>query len=409
MRRGIEREKTFLGFSLRIIVNWLDLFIVLFLVAALVRGVEVGFIRQFCSTVGFFVGLFIGAGAQSLIIHIASTPNGRALLALVVILGFALGLMVVGEYFGMLLKFRLRDSELTNRLDRIFGSLLAAVTLLSAVWLASAIFRNVPDNGWQRQIRSSRIVTLLDNSLPSAPGLLTRLGHLIDPNGFPQVFSGLEPKVESDTPLPDMGELNAAVKMARASVVKVEGEGCSSIVEGTGFIAADNQVVTNAHVVAGVKNPYIISQNGKHSAKVVLFDANLDIAILRATGLIGAPLAIESQNVADGTPVAVLGYPEDAGFTAGPGVTLETFIAQGRNIYNQGHTEREVYSLKADVRQGNSGGPILDKDGKVVGVIFAKSINYDGVSYALTTKQVIADLQKAIGKTSRVPASSCTE
>lgn len=390
-------------------MNWLDLFIVLFLAASLIRGMEVGFIRQVCSTIGFFVGLFVGAALQNLIIHLAHSATGKALLALLIILGFALGLMVVGEYFGMLLKFRLRDSKLTNRLDRIFGSILAAVTLLVAIWLASAIFRNVPDSGWQRQIRSSRIVTLLQSNLPSAPALLTRLGHLIDPNGFPQVFSGLEPRPETDAPLPDMGELTAAVQKVRPSVVKIEGEGCDSVVEGTGFVVADGQVITNAHVVAGVRNPYVIDQTGRHGARVVLFDTELDLAILRASNLVGAPLALEPTNIPDNTPVAILGFPDDGGFTAGPGVTLEIFTAKGRNIYNQGNTEREVYSVKADARQGNSGGPMIDKNGHVVGVIFAKSINYDHVSYALTMDQVIADIQKAVGKTKRVSTNSCTE
>jgi S1-C subfamily serine protease len=389
-------------------VNWLDLFIVLFLLAALVRGTEVGFVRQFFSTIGFFAGLFLGAWVNSLLAHLLSTPGSKALLAFTIILIFSLGLMVAGEYVGLLIKFRLHEARLTNKLDKIFGAALSVVTLLAAVWLGAAIFRNIPDGGWQRQIRNSRIVTLLDNNLPSAPEFLTRLGHIIDPNNFPQVFTGLEPSLKTDAPLPDMGELTPAVQSVRPSIVKIEGEGCSSIVEGSGFVAGDGAVVTNAHVVAGVRDPFVLDQNGKHGAEVVLFDTELDIAILRADNLAGAPLPIETQILPSGTPAAVLGYPSGAGFTAGPGVILETFNAEGRNIYNQGYTVREVYSVKTDIEHGNSGGPLINKDGEVIGVIFAKSINYRGVGYALTMEQVLADIEQARGLTEEVSTSSCT-
>lgn len=388
-------------------MNWLDLFIILFLIAAIIRGTEVGFVRQFCSTVGLFAGFFLGAWVNGLIGQAASTPETRALLAFFVVLSFSLMLMGLGEYVGMVIKFRLRDARLTNKADKVLGSLLAAATLLVAVWMAAAIFRNVPDPGWQRQIRNSRVVTLLENNLPSAPAVLTHLGHLIDPNSFPQVFSGLEPAIKTDAPLPDMGELNPVVQQVRPSVVKIEGEGCNNIVEGSGFVAGNGMVVTNAHVVAGVRDPFVLDQNGRHGARVVLFDPELDIAILRADNLAGAPLRLDNTLAPAGTPAAVLGYPSGSGFTANPGAVLETFQAQGRNIYNQGLTIREVYSVKTNIEHGNSGGPLIDKDGEVIGVIFAKSVNHDGVGYALTAQQVSDKIVQARGLTERVSTRTC--
>lgn len=389
-------------------MNWLDLFILLFLIAAFVRGLEVGFIRQFFSTFGFLFGIFFGAWLQSLLIYSANTPHTKALLALLVTLGFGLAFMAIGEYVGLVCKFYLRGSPLTNKFDRIFGSVLAAVTLLATVWLAATVFRNVPDTGWQRQIRTSHIVNLLDNNLPSAPSVLTRLGHLIDPNGFPTVFSGLEPRLKTDAPLPDMGDLTAAVQAVRPSIVKIEGEGCGNLVEGSGFIAGNGEVVTNAHVIAGVKDPFVLDQKGRHSSKVILFDPNLDLAILRSNNLAGKPLELGRARASDGTPTAVLGYPANAGFTAKPGVILESFKAEGRNIYNKGDTTRSVYSLKADIHAGNSGGPIIDKNGKVLGVVFAKSINYDQAGYALTAEQVADHVQKAKTLAKEVESGSCT-
>jgi S1-C subfamily serine protease len=390
-------------------MDWLDLFIMLFLIASLVRGAEVGFARQFFSTFGFFFGLFVGAWVNALVEGVAKSPGTKALLALFLLLTPALMMMSAGEHVGMRIKFHLRDAKIKNKLDKLFGSVLAALTLLAAVWLGASIFRNIPDSGWQRQIRNSRIVTLLDNNLPSAPGLVTKLGHLIDPNNFPQVFTGIEPALQTDAPLPDMGELTPAVQKVRPSIVKIEGEGCNSEVEGSGFVAGDNQIVTNAHVVAGVRAPFVIDQKGKHGARVVLFDPNLDIAILRADNLAGKPLTI-MPNIADnGTATAILGYPSGGGFSAEPGVILERFEAEGRNIYNQGHTVRDVYSVKTNIEHGNSGGPMIDKNGQVIGVIFARSINYEHVGYALAMQKVLDDINQATGMTDRVSTDSCTD
>jgi S1-C subfamily serine protease len=388
-------------------MNWLDVFIVIFLLAALVRGTEVGFVRQFFGAAGFFGGLFLGALLEGKLIHLAHSPNSKAMLVLCVVLGCALLLMTLGEYMGLRIKFMLRETRVIEKIDRVLGSALALVTMLAVIWLGASIFRNVPDGAWQRQIRSSRVIATLTSELPSAPDVLTKLGHLIDPNGFPQVFSGLEPNLPSEVAMPDMGELNVAVQKTKPSIVKIEGEGCGGIVEGSGFVAASGTVVTNAHVIAGVIKPFIVDQNGQHRAQVIWFDANLDLAILRASNLKGAPLTLDGQTAEDSTAAAIAGYPGGNGFTAGPAAVIDSFTARGRNIYNQGDTNRSVYSVKADVEQGNSGGPLLDKNGSVIGVVFAKSTKYNDVGYALTADQVIQSLTAAQKSNSTVGTGNC--
>ncbi|HSX17238.1 MAG TPA: MarP family serine protease [Patescibacteria group bacterium] len=380
-------------------MNWLDVFIIIFLIAAVVRGLEIGFIRQFCSTFGFFVGLFIGALIEGKVMHLAHAPDTRAFLALTITLSSAFLFMGIGEYSGWLLKFKVSDSPLANKLDRYFGSVLAGVALLAAIWLGASIFRGVPSPMWQRQIRGSRVVAVLDHGLPSAPATLTKLGHLINPNGFPQVFTGLEPAPDKDAPLPDMGEFTPAVQAVRASVVKVEGKGCGGIVEGSGFVADSGEVITNAHVVAGVTDPTVLDIAGTHRARVVLFDADLDIAILRTSGLAGKPLAMDTKTAANSSAAVILGYPGGGDLSAKAAAVLEAFAAKGRNIYNQGETERNIYSVKGDVQQGNSGGPLINKDGTVIGVIFAKSTSYDNLGYALAMDAVVQDLHKAGNQT----------
>lgn len=389
-------------------MNWLDLFIILFLLASLVRGVEVGFVRQFFSTTGFLGGLFLGAWLQGKLIDSVQTPASKALLVLLVTLGCALLLMTVGEYIGLRLKFKLRETKLFDKLDRIFGSAVAGATILVAIWFGAAIFRNVPSDGWQRQISGSRIIAVLNDTLPSAPGVISKLGHLIDPNGFPQVFTGLEPKLETDAPLPELGSLQPVVEAAKASIVKIQGEGCGGVVEGSGLVAAEGLVITNAHVVAGVEKPLIVDAKGEHRARVISFDPRLDVAILRTSNLAGEALPLDSTPADDNEPGVVLGYPGGGGFTVSPAVVLDAFTARGRDIYNQEVTERSIYSLKADVRQGNSGGPLLDAQGAVIGVIFAESTGYDDVGYALTMQPVIQVLAQAKSRTAAVGTGSCT-
>ncbi|HSW99714.1 MAG TPA: MarP family serine protease [Patescibacteria group bacterium] len=390
-------------------MNWLDLFIILFLITAFVRGMEVGFIRQFCSTAGFFAGLFLGAMLEGKIASHAHSAEAKAVLALAVIGGCAALLWGIGEYIGIRLKFSIGDGNIGDKLDKFFGSLLAAATLLATVWLGTAVFRNLPSGMWQQQIRSSQIVAILNRDLPSAPNIITKLGHIIDPNGFPQVFTGLEPTVETGAPLPDMGELNQAIAQDRPSVVKVQGKGCGGIVEGSGFVVSSDEIVTNAHVVAGVVKPLVADQGGVHHATVISFDSNLDIAILRVPDLTGKPLSLNGQTATNGTAAAVAGYPGGGGFTAGPAAIIEAFKATGRNIYNEGGTTRNIYSLKADVQQGNSGGPVIAKDGSVIGVVFAKSTSYNQVGYALTMQAVIQEVNQAAGETTAIGTGSCAE
>jgi S1-C subfamily serine protease len=390
-------------------MNWLDLFIVLFLFGAFIRGLEVGFIREFFSTFGFFSGLFVGAFIEGKIMHLAHAPDTRVFLALTITLSAAFIFMGIGEYVGWMLKFKVSDSPLANRLDRYFGAALATVALLAAIWMGASMFRNVPSPGWQHQIRGSQVVGFLDRNLPAAPDVLTKLGHLIDPNGFPQVFTGLEPEPVKDVPLPDMGELNGAVQATKASVVKIEGKGCGGIVEGSGFVAAANEVVTNAHVVAGVSNPLVIDTKGSHKATIVFFDPDLDIAVLRTSGLAGAPLPMNTATAPSGTPGVVLGYPGGGDFSTTAAAVIESFNAHGRNIYNQGETQRNIYSIKSHVEEGNSGGPLINKNGEVIGVVFAKSTTYDNLGYALMAQAVAGDLGQAQGKTQPVGSGNCAE
>ncbi|HVI60577.1 MAG TPA: MarP family serine protease [Candidatus Saccharimonadales bacterium] len=386
----------------------IDLVIVAFAISALYRGREIGFVRQLFSTAGFFGGLFLGAWLQKYTVSAAHGQDLRSAITLFTTLGCAFIFLTIGEYIGLKLKGRVLLKR-TNVLDNGFGGLLSVVALLLTIWLTAAILSGLPLPGVQSALKNSRIVSSLNRALPSAPSVISRLGQLVDPNGFPQVFTDGEPSPREDVNLPSLGELQAAVDRDKASVVKVEGQGCGGVVEGSGFVVGSNLVATNAHVIAGIPHPYVQDANGTHGATPIWFDARLDFAVLRVSNLAGHSLVIANQAVAVGTPGAVLGYPGGGPLVVGPAAISNHFVASGRDIYGRGHSDRDVYELRAKVRSGNSGGPVIAKDGSVIGVIFAESSNYEDVGYALTSGQVSDAIHQAVARNQAASTGRCAE
>lgn len=385
---------------------WLDGLIIIVLLAAIIRGLEMGLVRQLFSTFGFFGGLFFGVWLEG---NILSKADANPWASFAIILACAVVMLAIAEILASKLKSRIQVTRI-DRADRSLGSVVAAIAILIAVWLGASVFSSTPFPSLQQQIRDSFIIGRLNSAMPPAPEVIRTFGHLVTPNGFPQVFTGAEPtpRVE-DAKIPDMGELTDAVNTSKASVVKIEGEGCGGIVDGSGFVAADGIVITNAHVVAGVSKPQVIDKNGTHRTTVIYFDPHLDLAILRTLDLAGKPLDLARHTADDGTQAAVLGYPGGGGFQADPAAILDSFTATGKNIYNQDTARREIYSMHADIISGNSGGPLINKDGTVIGVVFAHSVTYQHVGYSLTMPQVVAALDSAKQQTQPVSTGNCAQ
>jgi S1-C subfamily serine protease len=389
-------------------MNGVDLLILLVLASSVYRGYELGFIRQLFSTVGFFIGLGLGALLQHFTVTWVDSQNSKSIVTLLTTLGLAFLFLTAGEYVGIILKTKLRFKKI-NAADNALGTGLAAASVLAAVWLSASIIASTPLPSLQKTVKESYIVSHLDEHLPAAPGVIASIGKLIDPNGFPEVFSGREPVPPANVPLPNLGDLQTAVRADAASVVKVEGQGCGGIVEGSGFVIANGMVATNAHVVAGISSPYIVDSNGTHAATAIWFDPDLDLAVLRTTKLAGTPLHLNTAEAPQNTPAAVLGYPGGGSFSAKPAAILDSFTASGRNIYGQGSVRRQVYEIRGEVIPGNSGGPLIARDGSVIGVIFAESTTYDKVGYALTAQAVSSGISQAQTRNQRVATGSCTE
>src|SRR5258708_328403 len=257
-----------------------------------------------------------------------------------------------------------RSQHWVNRIDNALGALLSGVTLLVLVWITAALLVVLPYPSVQSAAKDSRIVALMNRTFTPTPDIVADIGHIIAPNGFPDVFIGLEPPPTPVTQ-PTPADLAAAVSRDRASIVKIQGTGCGGIVSGSGFVIGDGLIATNAHVVAGIRNPHIIQANGNRQASAIWFDPDLDFAVLRASGVSGSALPFNVNAVPRGTPGGVLGYPGGGSFEAHSAAVLDEFTTVGRNIYWHGKTARDVYSIQATVVPGNSGGPLVNTYGDV--------------------------------------------
>lgn len=386
-----------------------DLIDVLLLIAvalSAVRGIQLGASVQLGSYGGFWIGLFLGAVVAPIIVGPIHTPLWRTVASLAILFGTATLLAGVGRRVGIKAWRTIRRAKLAA-VDSGLGAGIAVIATLLGVWVIAGIAVNSPFASLSSQVANSRIVRTLDRVLPAAPSVFSRVQSFVNSQGFPSVFASLPPQLAGPVGLPDNAQVDQVVKVGEASTVKIEGVGCGQIQEGSGFLVAPNVVVTNAHVVAGIANPYIIDSHGQHHATTVFFDPRLDLAILRTQGLTEPSLTVSSQTVYRDTQAVVLGYPGGGPLTYGPAGVMATFNATGRDIYGQGLTTRLVYEIEAIVRPGNSGGPLLNMNDQVIGVVFSRSTTNPNVGFALASPAVDQKILANEHSTSGVSSGAC--
>lgn len=376
-------------------MNLVDLAIIGVLGLAAAHGVTQGAALQVLSFGGFWIGLLLGAAIAPYTQKLVMSPFGSAFVSLVTFLGFALIGGAVGRYFGTHAWGALRRYQL-GKADSILGGVVAIGAALMAIWLVALLLTAGPTQQIAQAVHRSAIVRTLVNRLPPAPSVFARLQQFVSTTPFPRVFEGLEPIPAGPIAVPGPPVVQAAVSSAGRSTVRVTGFGCGGVQTGSGFVVQPgNLVVTNAHVVAGIDAPQIEDASGTHRSVPVLFDPDLDVAVLRTTGLAGGPLAVLGDDAPNGQGGAVLGYPGGGNFNAVAAAVKRRFFATGRDIYNRNTTRREVYQLQARIRQGNSGGPFVRQDGTVLGVVFAASTTDGQVGYALTSSEIVPRIQQA--------------
>jgi S1-C subfamily serine protease len=387
-------------------MNWVDIVLLVLVVLAAIEGLRMGAVMQLLSFGGFWLGLFVGAVLAPPIARLVHTADAKMLVAIVVLFGSASVLGAVGRVLGMSSSRAIRRFHL-GPLDSGLGVAVGVVATLVACWLVAGLFVQSSLTWLNADIQSSRIIRGMDSILPDPPAVFSRIRSFLAAEGFPVVFAGLPPSSAGPVKVPAdvLNESDAA----SPSTVKVVGEGCGVIQEGSGFVAAPGLVVTNAHVVAGIPHPEVIDPSGRaHQVEVVLFNPELDLAVMRVPGL-GAPsLDIDPNLVGRGTTGAALGYPGGGPLSVQPAGVMAEFEATGLDIYGRNETERQVYELDATIRPGNSGGPFVEPNGTVVGVVFARSTTDPTVGYALATPAVLNEVRRAEAGTRAVGTGPCT-
>lgn len=368
-------------------MNLLDGFIIIVALSLAYRGRKTGFLRQLGSLGGFSIGLLLGALIAPRLAKIMPLGSSRALLMVIIFFAVALFVGGIGQGLGDWFSKKIHEMRLGS-IDRMFGILFGIGASLAAFWLITATFARTAGPFMTAEIQTSTILRALDENLPPAPDVLSRLESSLGASGLPRVFAGLEPPAPEPVTGPNAETVNAAVEIALPSMVRLESLGCGGLVEGSGFVVAPQTVVTNAHVVAGVKKPVVQDRSGGHRATIIAFDPNLDVAVLSVPDLEAPALSLATSEQPRGTVGAVLGYPGGGDLAVGPAAVLREQTALGRDIYGGGLISRRVYELQAIVRPGNSGGPVVTQNGAVIGLIFAMSTSDEGIAYALTSPAV---------------------
>jgi hypothetical protein len=374
------------------------------IVAATVVGLANGYRRGFwlSSTqyLGLLVGVLLGAvAAQPVLDYIRVTsPVARPLGAvLVLIIGGSLG-SSIGYATGEPIRRRILRTGTHSTSDSLGGAALSTVVVLMMMWFLGLSFSRGPSEEIAQLIQKSVVLHELDSIVPPPPDFLARVEGILAGVSFPSVFAGLEPKLPSSLPVPDPTSIQTpAVNDAAQAVVKVSSLGCGGLVTGSGFSIGGGYVVTNAHVVSGTSSHHVLTTKGDDlPATVVYFDPARDFALLNVPDLASAGLGFASAS--RGTDGAVIGYPGGGPEKIEPAVVDGAVEAQGRDIYSGNPVTRQVYVITGKVRPGNSGGPLVDLHGNVLGIVFATSATDPNQAYALTDDEIASDLQDVRGR-----------
>jgi S1-C subfamily serine protease len=389
--------------------QWLDMAVLSVAFVAAISGWRSGALGSLLS----FIGVVLGAVAGVLLApHIVTHVSGTRT-QLFITLFLILGLVVIGEIAGVVLGRAVRGAIRNPALrlgDSVIGVAVMVLAVMVVAYLLATPLTSTNQPNLSAAVRGSKVLTQVDEVAPPwLKAVPNRLKALLDTSGLPDVLGnfGRTPIINVDAP--DAALINdPVVAAARPSVAKIRGvaPGCQKVLEGTGFVAAPERVMSNAHVVAGAETVTVEVDGQTYDAKVVSYDPDADISILDVPGLPSPPLRFADAPAKTGTDALVLGYPGGGDFQATPARVRETIELKGPDIYKSKTVDREVYTIRGTVRQGNSGGPMINKQGEVLGVVFGAAVDDAETGFVLTTREVGNQLGR-LGNTQPVATGTC--
>jgi S1-C subfamily serine protease len=384
-------------------MNLFDLTLLLSLVSAALWGYRAGLAARVLSWAGLIVGLLVGLIAVPWFLdRTGDTSRWVVLVVTAICVGVP---ALIGELEGFALGRKLAPHRAPEtRIDRALGAVAGVLGVLAVIWLVLPLA--YATDGWTNQwVSGSALASVMRDRLPDPPNLEEALRPLVGAETFPRVFEALQPPVTIDPPAAS-GLDTATSRRVAASVVEIEGDACGLTRSGSGFVVADQLVVTNAHVVAGESSTTVIRDDGRRlSAVVVTFDPARDLAVLSVRGLArpALPLAASVRGDIGG----VFGHPLGGPLRIAPFAINRAVTAVGRDIYDRATVRREVLELAASLKPGDSGSALIDRRGDVVGVAFAISSTDSRAAYALATSELQAVL--ALPRAGAVRTGGCVD
>ncbi|MFF7902751.1 MarP family serine protease [Streptomyces sp. NPDC007920] len=397
-------------------MNVLDILLLIAAAWFAVVGYRQGFVVGILSVIGFLGGGLLAVYTLP-VIWDAMTDNTpvsttAAVVAVVVVIVCASIGQALTTHLGSKLRVYITWSP-ARALDATGGALVNVVAMLLVAWLIGSALGGTTIPTLGKEVRNSRVLLGVSEVLPAqADTWFADFTSVLAQNGFPQVFSPFADEPITDVRPPDPALANSVVALrAKQSVVKVMGtaRSCGKVLEGSGFVFGDRRVMTNAHVVGGVDEPtvQIGGEGRKYDATVVLYDWHRDIAVLDVPDLRAPALKFTGTDARSGDGAIVAGFPENGSYDVRAARVRGRITASGPDIYHRGTVRRDVYSLYTTVRQGNSGGPLLTTDGRVYGVVFAKSLDDADTGYALTIDEIQQDIARGRTADQQVGSDDC--
>ncbi|KIQ14322.1 serine protease [Rhodococcus sp. Leaf7] len=387
--------------------TWLDIGVLLVALLAASSGWRQGAVA---SAFAFF-GVVLGAVAGILLAPRVLTHVDEGRMRVLVGIGLIVLMVIVGEIAGMVLGRALRSgihSPAARSIDSLIGAGLQAVAVLVAAWLLAIPLTAASQPQIAAAVRGSSILGAVDDIAPEwVREIPNDFSALLDTSGLPDVIGPFGRTPVADVGPPDPSVLASPVAAdLQDSVLRIRGiaESCQKALEGSGFVIGPGRVITNAHVVAGTSSVVVDTDAGALDAEVVLFDPSVDIAVLNVPDLQAEVLPFVTESADPGTDAVVLGYPGGGPYTASPARVRETLNLTGPNIYRTGTVDREVYTVRGSIRQGNSGGPLVTTDGRVLGVVFGAAVDDSDTGFVLTASEVADEVAR--GLQNGVPAGT---
>jgi S1-C subfamily serine protease len=390
----------------------LDLILIALAAAFAVAGYRQGFIVGILSFAGFLGGAAVGASfAPALARSLVQGSAQQALVAIVAVFVAAMIGQLLASAIGAAVRSRVHWRPATL-IDSVAGAAVSVLSVLLIAWLIGSAVVNAPFAMVTAQVQRSAVLHAVDGVMPSgARTMFSDFRSLLASGPYVQVFGalGAEPALTVGPPNPAV-LASAGLARSQDSIVKVMGvaPSCQRRIEGSGFVISPHHVLTNAHVVAGVSLHQTVTtrQGSRLGATVVLFDPQRDLAVLYVPHLNARTLSFAGPaNMGDEAIVA--GYPRDHPFTVVPARVGDDQLAQAPDIYQSREVTRQIYSIRADVEPGNSGGPLLAPDGQVDGVVFAAAVGVKNTGYALTASEVQGDAKAAARASRPVSTLAC--